>query len=204
MPSKSPTAQAIDKLIKEEIAPGLGAEGYKRSGRTFSKPSGELLHCVWIQASRWNSPIEASFTANLIVVWPRWHQVYTGKPISGSPALAASVVDERVNMLLLGKDEWWTVDHETNFAQLGSEVLRAIVTAAERFFAPYQDLGALNASLAAETSARPVDMLIRAVILADAGRYGEALALIESARNVSPTWKAVAEIADRLGLAGAA
>ncbi|HVF40563.1 MAG TPA: DUF4304 domain-containing protein, partial [Gemmatimonadaceae bacterium] len=94
MPERFASSKVLDVLIARALAPELRNRSFKRSGRTFTKLSEDLYHCVHVQTSKWNTPEEAEFTVNLRVIWPRWHEIWTGKSLPSNPATGAPVADE--------------------------------------------------------------------------------------------------------------
>jgi len=205
MSKASASAKALDRLVVDSLAPPLRAREFKRDARSFFHAAGDLFHCIWIQASRWNSPLEASFTANLRVVWPRWHEVYTGQPVGQNPTLAASVVEVRASTLLTGTDHWWRLDHETDTAALGLEVANCVCSAADAFFPLFSSSLDVLARL---DSGEPGYGLIsgslaHAVLLADNGRLPQAKALVAELSSKPPRWVAIGLVAERMGLGSA-
>src|SRR5688500_8264073 len=85
VPAQSASSKALDSFITRTIAPVLRQRGFSRRARSFSRSHEDLYHCVHVLAWKWNTPTEAQFTINLLVIWPRWHEVWTGKPCPANP-----------------------------------------------------------------------------------------------------------------------
>jgi hypothetical protein len=153
----------------------------------------------------WNTPDAASFTINLLVTWPRWHEVWTGRPFPSNPASAAPVAQDRVGSLLYGKDRWWELRPEAHDERLSQEVLEALDAACDQFFPQYGSSGDLLARL---DSGRPLPglapgPLVHATLLVAAGRLLEARRAVDDLGATQPDWQAVRAVAERLGLSGA-
>ena len=197
------SSKALDILIGQALVPALRDRSFKRSGRTFTRLSGDLYHCVHVQASKWNTPEEAEFAVNLRVIWPRWHEIWVGKPVPSKPASSAPIADERVGNLFYGRDHWWRIHPDADIESLGGEVAAAVGAACDQFFPGFRTSGEVLQRLDA---GQPIPgvvpiALIHATLLMAAGRVADARARIAAAQSAKPDWKAIALVTTRLGLA---
>ena len=120
---KSESSKKIDAIIAENPKKYLKEQDYKKSGRYFFKEVNELIHTIDFQASKHNIPVEANFTINTGIVFPYFHEKWTGTPLPKNIGRSATLIHRRVGHLMTeGKDFWWTVTPETNVNDVGIEI----------------------------------------------------------------------------------
>ncbi len=142
--TKSNTASAIAYVSKFAYANGLKAEGFKRMGNHFVKPSADLFHGINFQASQWGSMDEGSFTINLVVTSAAVYELWTEKPLPRNPASALFPMQHRIGSLMpQRRDHWWTVSAKTDLDALAREVTEVLTVNGLPFFAEYPDSKAL-------------------------------------------------------------
>ena len=200
----SVTSRKIDQVVF--AAEGLLREhGMRRRERTFARAAGDLHHVLWFQANKWNTPEQASFTINLHVVLPAFHEALLGAPFPKRIAHAAPVIRDRVQ-LSGDQGEWWALGPETPTEELSTPVLHAIRTAALPFFDGYPSSQVLlERILRGDTppGARVYHPRCAALLLRDAGRSDEARAVLRgmiTGDAVPGFADSIREFAERLGL----
>lgn len=204
MATQSLSSKLIDKLITRSIAPTLRSAGFTRRARAFERRSHDVVHCIHFLAWKWNTPNLAQFTGNVIVVWPRWHEVWTGRPFKAAHT-AAPIAEDRVGSLALGRDTWWEVTPHTDLRELGDEVARLVTRASDMFFDRYSSLKAILAFLESGGALPGIvpQPLIHATALAQSGDLSRARALLSRALEEKPDWHYARMVAQRLGLSPA-
>jgi hypothetical protein len=200
--AKSPSSKLVDQLITRYVAPGLRSAGFARRGRAFVRSSNDLLHCVHFQPSKWNTPDSASFTGNLLAVWPRWHEIWTGRRFEAAYK-AAPIADARVGLLVLGEDTWWQVEPGMPIERLGREVSMVVDRGCELFSDRFRSLDATLALLenGDQLPGAVPQPLIHAAILVDKGRREAAIDRLRHALAARPDWHEGRVVAERLNLA---
>ena len=201
MATQSVSSKLIDKLISRSVAPPLRGAGFTRRARAFERRSQDLVHCVHFQSSKWNTPDSARFTGNVMVVWPRWHEVWTDKPFTTAHT-AAPVAHDRVGSLALGADTWWEVAPHTDLEALGDDVARAVASASAMFFRRFDSLKAILTILESGAALPGIvpQPLIHVAALAASGDLPRARAQLSRALEDKPDWQAARLVAQRLGL----
>lgn len=99
------TTGILNKLITKELSPVFHGDGFRGSGRTFTRVRGELIHLVNIQGSSWGG----SFAVNLAV-----HLMFL-PDVRGFPAdprkISESLCEFRRRMTApSASDQWWRYD----------------------------------------------------------------------------------------------
>ena len=122
---KSAAVRRIDVAISLGAAPWLRSMGYRRTGRSFTRPVESVFQCVHFQASQFNSPESGRFTANVTVVWPPWHRAWTGATLHKNAAMATPLIESRLKQLETGLDYWWILEHDGQIDFVAAE-LRAV------------------------------------------------------------------------------
>lgn len=121
---KSPTLRAIDQIIARGPAPYLKTQGFRKQGRTFARRIDDLYQVVTLQASQWNTPSSVSFTADLGLTWPYFHEMWTGAPFPPNPGSAAQILAWRLGKCMtVSADHWWEVTPESNIDVLSTEIV---------------------------------------------------------------------------------
>jgi hypothetical protein len=206
MAAGSVTARLIDAVIAAGTAPLLKAAGFRKAGRAFQRAAGCLFQVVQFQASQWNTPDHAQFTANLNIVQPFFHEVWSGRPFPSNPASAAAIVSQRIGLLMPGgRDHWWEVTPATEVGPLGAKVASAVADYGLTFLADYADLERLITELetvpAAWTGLHPG--VCRAILLASCGDREAArgvLRRVNESNKVPAFAETIHLVADRLGI----
>lgn len=104
--------------------PFLQSLGYHKSARSFWLEVNGIYRIVNFQAGSQNTPEQASFTINLQLTFPCFHEVLVASPFPKNPANAAMVLQTRMGHLLPPRgDRWWGVTKQTVPATLGREVV---------------------------------------------------------------------------------
>jgi hypothetical protein len=184
MPSRSPVTQAIDHVVSAGIHPILKERGFKKQGRSFHKPVGDLYHVVHVQSSRHNAFDVGKFTINLGVSSPDIAALWHGEMTSHNPASHAHLLfSTRIRSLLPSEqDHWWTIEPTTDLDRLAQEVGASLAQYGLTYFQnpAFQSTQALLDSLERDAlgGIPTAGVEIRAVLLHREGRTDEAQALL--------------------------
>jgi hypothetical protein len=120
---KSVTSRLIDRIIASGPALLLKKAGYRKGARSFHLETGGLFKVIQFQASMWNTPNAAQFTANLNIVLPFFHEKWTGQPFPSNPASAAPVLSQRIGYLMPEQgDFWWELLPDSDVGRIATEV----------------------------------------------------------------------------------
>ena len=184
MALKSQSSRIVDDVIREGPALALKARGYRKMARSFSRLEAGLYGVLNFQASLWNTPESARFTVNLCFTLPFFHEKWTNRAFPRNPGSAASVVQERIGLLMPGKrDHWRQVSPGCDAAQVGREVTEAI----ERYGLPFLEASWSVRALIERLNANgPVSGVVlnpticRAILLVHDGRAPEAAAALQA------------------------
>ena len=142
---KSDSSNKIDEVISEGPTKYLKDNGYKKSGRCFSKEGDDFIFVIDFQSSQYNDPSSAKFTINVDVVFPYFHEKWTNTPLPNNLSKAAKLISRRIGHLMPEVcDYWWEVHSDSNAQELGSEVQKVLSTYALPFF---QEIDGINKAL---------------------------------------------------------
>jgi hypothetical protein len=190
----SATTGAVDRVVREVIAPELKDAGFRRSGRVWTHASDVAHRGLTVQRSRHNDSNGGGFTLNLRLAFPAAGDAPFVTPHTRASDVEAATAPgwHRIGELMsVGRDHWWEVaDPERpgvvdsfvqGFARAWDDEIRPIVEAAEvpeRFCSHLLDHSAASGVAAGFACA---------VRLGDAG-LGDALyeRALELARQVEP------------------
>lgn len=131
----TPTAQAtFGAFMRDHLGPGLRTLGFRGSGRAFAIPDDAHWIQIGIQRSVHSDAARIEFTINLQVFERRvWDQLRTKLPYlparpSPNTRYGPSVWQQRIGLLMPpGDDHWWELTPRTDLANLGSEVIDAVL-----------------------------------------------------------------------------
>lgn len=144
----SDVAKRIDAVIRDGLASLMKREGFKKSGRDFSKTDSESVAILNVQASQSNFGANGKFTINLGRYFPSVAQVVGGPQPQGVPKEYHSTIRRRIGQFLPGNlDQWWSVAPETDTAKLGAEVARVVEEVGLPWFRRVHDLPSLQTEL---------------------------------------------------------
>lgn len=185
--TKSPSSKAVDSVIQGKVKSFLKSEEFRKLGRTFHRPNGEVIQVVNFQTSWLNTPALAEFTVNLNVVLPFFHEMWTGRPLPRNPGSAAEICSFRLGQLLPEKtDKWWTVTPSTDCAFLSCEIAEIIRSVGLPLLAKTSDLQYLCEKLSSDKHVPGVlynQSLTCAILLCYLGRINEARNILNEARR---------------------
>lgn len=201
MSKPSTSGAAIDRLVKSAIAPWLRAHGFRRKGRFFMRPWGEVVHVASVQASQWNAPDSAGFYLNLDIEWPACRGLWTGQPISANPALAPCFVRSRLRDAR-GQTGWDAIQNDAHV--LAAVLAEALEGTAEEFWVRHSDLADVLRRIEAgeRLCLGTPTWVVHAALLMHFGRQPEALETIDLAASRGTRSFDYKKIRDRLsGLA---
>ena len=114
----------LEHVLSSGLRPALSADGFRRSGRAFHRTTAECLHVVDVQASRYNERDSGRFTINLGVWYRPLHELMDWMPRTKLPRAHDCAIDERLGMLIHGRDVWWEFDTTTDPEALARRVVR--------------------------------------------------------------------------------
>ena len=204
--AKTQTGRVIDAVVGAGVADWFRQAGFRRKGRSFFRPHGELIDTANVQVSKVNMPSDAVFAVNLGVEWPFWHKIWTGSDVGGNPALAPTFVQTRLHPTDgVDRDYWWDATDLSAATRLAADVTSALETHAEAFWERYSDFDALlrEFEVHRRVPTGTPQPLVHAALLTRAGRPAEAWAVIVDAAQRAPTASShFHSIAERLGLGG--
>ena len=206
--TKSLSSKAVDSVIQGEIKSTLKSEGFRKSGRTFHRPKGEMIQGVYFETSWLNTPDEAQFTVDLNVVLPFYHEKWTGEPLPNNPGSAAPLCSRRLGHLLPTEtDKWWTVTPSTDCVPLSRELAELIRSVGLPYLDKSSDIQFLLENLGSDRPFADIltsQTLAFAILLCHLGREEEARRVLDETRSsnrVDGFGETIDSVQDRLGLA---
>lgn len=147
MPPKSPTQRLYDTLLREHVRLLLKPEGFAHAGASFRRRWSDGWHVVNFQKSQWGDRHSVHFTINIGVACDAWTRFERGDPAT-PPSEGACPFRVRVGDFLPGdRDQWWTLDEDTNFERLTTEVVEVLRESVLPFLGKMASTKALIASL---------------------------------------------------------
>lgn len=184
MSKPSTSGAAIDRLVKSTIAPWFREHGFRRTGRFFMRPWGEVIHVASVQASQWNTAHSADFYVNVDVEWPACRGPLTGQTVA-NPALAPWFVRSRLRDAH-GQTVWDALQADAD--ALAAVVGEALAETAEEFWLSHSDLADVLRRIEAgeELSLGTPQWLVHAALLLRFGRQAHALETIDRAASRGP------------------
>ena len=203
-------AQTLDEVIGN-VAPLLGAAGYRKSARAFVALAGGVARVIQFQTRQLKKPDEASFTLSLLVSSVVFHEAYAGKPFPKNAGSAEPVVQAALGRLLPdGEPLWWSLQPAVSSALISKEVAALLEEPVLPFLQRFHSEDALLEELgqgAALPGFAAMRERCRAVLLAKRGRGAEAGAILAAllAANAGEGLEgfraSVQALAKRLGVA---
>ncbi len=187
----SPSATAVDEIVKLVAKQTIRPAGFRGSGRRFHRAQGSLFSALCFQGSQWNSCDRASFTLNVRIVLPLFHRAWSRKAMPKNPASAVAVVNARIGLLMPDeRDLWWETSSSNASASLAQEVCGAIEVYALPFLSPIASEEALLEFLRTRATRRLCHYepkLLEAVVLRQLQRSAESKLLLEQLKaNAKP------------------
>ena len=174
---------AIENVIRGDLAGRLKDAGYRRAARTFFAEFSDHTCVVNVQADKWNQGSSGRFTINLGVYFPELAQLMETLPLSGVyPKEHECNVQERLGSLMHdGRDVWWEIDAGTDVAKLAGEVGNAWAAFGKPWLEQVSTLEGAHAQLLNQYSY--YQAAASALLL---GRRDEALSLIQKSLERHP------------------
>lgn len=187
------TTRTAVRLASKACGSQLRPLGFRRQSNHLHRSLGGLFHAVHFQTSQWGDASSGSFTVNLAVAIPFVHDIWTGGAFPANPASALFPITQRIGFLMPpGRDQWWTVDNETDLEALAAEVASDVLLFGLPFFAPFKNVDAVVAMARSGAGlpglTEPQFHVVHAILAAGAGEMAEAeRKLRASLRNVRVT-----------------
>ncbi|MGN9906378.1 DUF4304 domain-containing protein [Phytohabitans sp. LJ34] len=120
-------------MLRDRVAPGLRALGFKGSGARYRLDDEECLAQLGFQSSAYNTSASLSFTLNLSVVsrlvWESARREQPYLPTSPSPNVfyGTYVWQRRIGQLMpTQSDLWWDLEHDADPAAVADAVVTAV------------------------------------------------------------------------------
>src|SRR5262249_51869663 len=183
MATKSASSRLIDRVIAIGPAPVLKAAGYRKVARAFYAEAGGLFKVVHFQASMWNTPDSGSFTVNLNIVLPYFHEKWTGRAFARNPGSAQPVITKRIGHLTPERcDRWWEVTPKSNVDRVAAHVARAVSQRGLPFLDEHASVGALTQAVQHKDAMRTMLMspeLGLAILLRFQGKLSRATRVVQ-------------------------
>lgn len=120
------------RMLRDNVGPGLRAEGFKGSGREYTMPSAIHWRTLGFQGSTANTAGQMKFTVNCKVVRrDLWAATYEEKRYIGvRPKPNVHVGIEwwnRIGQLMPDRtDRWWSLNADDDSSAVAQDVLTAI------------------------------------------------------------------------------
>lgn len=136
----------IDQIIKLGLADFLKSHGFKKSGRRWSKQSGNDWLLVGIQASLVNRGAEGKFAVNLGIYNGAVEQLaerlfYREGEI---PRAEGATLECRLSELGFGHDHWWEVGSDTDLQVVSNDVVEKMGSVGLPWLLESNDLGLIS------------------------------------------------------------
>jgi hypothetical protein len=181
----------LDNFIRRHLDGWLAGHGFEGSGRTRSRPAGDLLHVIHFQSCPGRHPGATGFTLNAMVVAPAVHRIWAGVELPASLEQAVWCCFRRAGIAgAPAASTWWEVASEPEQADLAAEVRDALARADTEFFPTWTSSAAIT--LFAEQQALPgrdrnQTDLILAILYGEQGRAADSRSLLERLHAASGT-----------------
>jgi hypothetical protein len=99
----------------------LKPNGFRKSGQTFTRDRGEVVHLINLQKSQSSSSDEVKITVNLAVWIKALAPIRAG--VTDKPNVASSHWRQRIGFLSPQRyDKWWTVEGVSSAQLAGEEI----------------------------------------------------------------------------------
>lgn len=95
--------QILKKLVSETLTPILKPLGFKKSGNNYYREVGDIIQCLNLQQSIWNSAESKEFTLNLGLIHKKIFKETSTRDLPKFPKEYESQVRRRVSSLKLIK-----------------------------------------------------------------------------------------------------
>ena len=131
--------QILKKLVSETLTPILKPLGFKKSGNNYYREVGDIIQCLNLQQSKWNSAESKEFTLNLGLIHKKIFKEISTRDLPKFPKEYESQIRRRVSSLKFGKDIWYELTTQTNYFNLLNELNNDLVDYAIPFFIKYEN-----------------------------------------------------------------
>ena len=119
----SEIAKKIDRIIKNNLAPGLKLQGFRKNARNFYREHDNRIDVINIQASKWNEGDCGQFTVNIGVYFPSIANITDDTLVKGLPKEYECTIRSRIGQLTeQNKDFWWSINSSANEAVISSDL----------------------------------------------------------------------------------
>ena len=174
---------AIENVIRGDLALRLKEAGYKKAARTFFAERADHTRVVNVQSDKWNQGSHGGFTINLGVYLPQVALITEALPLSGLyPKEYECSVQVRLGALMHeGQDVWWKIEAGTDVPKLAAEVGKAWAAFGQPWLERVSTLEGAHAELLSQYAY--YHAAATALLL---GRRDEARALVERALERLP------------------
>jgi hypothetical protein len=118
----------IGYIIKSQIAPVLKSQGFRKEKRLWTRPAGETVQLVGLQASQWSVEDKGDFTFNLGVHWSTPYDDLICAPWPRSANAGFCVFCRRIGSLLRPPgDRWWDVSRSSKLDEVGQTAVQSVI-----------------------------------------------------------------------------
>ncbi len=138
---------------------------------------GDIIQCLNLQQSKWNSAESKEFTLNLGLIHKKIFKETSTRDLPKFPKEYQSQVRKRVSSLKFNKDIWYELTTQTNYINLSNELNNDLIDYTIPFFIKYENFDNWLDFTSVENTTFIGD--IRFFILKELGKLDEAKKLLK-------------------------
>ena len=119
------TVQEVQAMLTRKLSGALSPHGFKRSGTTFLRNTGELIQIINLQGDKWNQGNEGKYYINLAVYYGKIDTLEYGDEPTNTP----KEYDGQLRNSLRGKGipESWSFSPKTDYEVHSDALVSAVV-----------------------------------------------------------------------------
>ena len=99
----------LTSFVKEEIAPAMKKNGYRKKAFTWTKTGEEVTKVINIQGSSGNLAHDSKYTVNIGIYHPQFHEERVGRVARDTITEADCDLRIRIGHLMGVGDSWWQI-----------------------------------------------------------------------------------------------
>lgn len=133
--AKARLADRLKELIEQSLAGPLRQAGFSLVklkddpliAANFVREGTDPSQVLAVQRDKSWTNIVGNFTLNVGVDWPAINQ-FLKRPVASPPSIGYCCLEERLGVLIDGKDKWWKLWRDTDIVAMGSSIAASMAT----------------------------------------------------------------------------